>query len=284
MSPLWVPAKGVLKFQQDNGGGNGGGGGGGVVVQTGASATVKGTAVALFDPTLFDAYWLTIEVFGLALAVTASEGCMDVLVGPAGGTADEVLIPNLLIGYAGSLGTGSGFRRYDFPLYIPANTKVMVQAASVRLSTNFTVRAQIMGGTGGPFWPYFTKCTTVGMGTLPNGTAVVPGASNAAGTPTQIIASTAEDYGCLVPGFQLSADTTTQDRHLSVDVMVGGAGVEQMIGGTWTWATYVNEAMHGPILGFPIYDDIPAGTRLSLRASNTSTNDGAYNGVIHCLS
>lgn len=284
MSPLWVPAKGALMVARDVGGGGAFDGGvGGVSCTTGASATAKGTPVDLFTNVPFDAYWLRLEVFGLGLSATASEGCMDVLIGPSGGTIDELLIPNILIGYAGSLGTGSGFRMYDFPLYIPAGSALKVQAASVRTAVAFNIRAQLYGGTGGPFWPFFTKVTTVGMGTVPNGTAITPAASGAANsTPTQIIASTAEDYGCVIPGFQVAGDTTINDRHLQVDVMVGAA-TEEKIGGTFVWATYALEGMGGPWMGWPIFEDIPAGTRLSLAVSNSGANDGGYNGVIHCL-
>ncbi|MHA1572158.1 MAG: hypothetical protein ACTSWM_10070, partial [Alphaproteobacteria bacterium] len=113
---LWVPQKGALLYETNlpTTGNNILGD----TVIASATASVKGTPVEFIASTAFDSYWIEILVHDHVGA--NSEACLDILKGTS---TEEVLIPNLLAGYAGSQG-GVPFTVFNFPLYIPAGTRI----------------------------------------------------------------------------------------------------------------------------------------------------------------
>lgn len=276
---LWVPQKGRRLLDHNTG--TVGDATPGTTVTTGAASGTKGTAVQLIASTAFDAYWMTVIASDYRLAATASQGCLDILRGAA---TEDVLIPDLLMGYCGhAAGSGClGPKRWDFPLYIPAGTRLAAQAAGARVSTTLQVWVFLYGGDGYPAFRVGSTVTTYGV-TVPNGTTVTPGASGAEGSWTQITASTTADHFAIVPSYQATADTTINDRCIAVDIGVGAATEEEIMQSYW-FNTNSNESMSGPINSMPCMQDVPSGTRLVMRASNSGTNDGGYNAALHCVS
>lgn len=276
---LWVPQKGLLRVQHNTNGV--GSATPGTAVTTGGSAGTKGAAAEIFAATLFDAYWVTVIASNYGLSAAASQGCLDILTGAA---TEEVLIPNLLMGYCGGdLATNqNGPKRWDFPLYIPAGSRLAARAAGARVSTAMRVWLFLYGGDGAPKFRVGSKITTYGVGAVPNGTAITPGASGAEGAYVEVAAATAEDHFAFVPSFQLSADTTVNSRTYQVDVGAGAAPETAL--GEWWFHASGNELLSGPTNCMPAFRDVPASTRLAMRASNSGTNDGAYDGALHCVS
>jgi hypothetical protein len=273
---LMIPQKGVRRVEHNAG--TVGSANFGTSVTTGAASGTKGTAVQLIASTAFDAYWVTVMSHSYGASATASEGCLDILTGAA---TEEVLIPNLLMGYTGTATTGY-IKKWDFPLYIPAGTRLAAQAAGVRTSTAFRVAIYLYGGDGYPAFRVGSKVTTYGV-TVPNGTAITPGASGAEGSWTQITASTSEDHFALYPSFQVATDTTVSNLNLAVDIGLGAA-TEEEIAQSYFYCTESSERMNGPWPSMPCFQDIPSGTRLVMRASNSGVNDAAYNGALHGVS
>jgi len=276
---LWVPQKGVLRVQHNAG--SVGTLTPGTSVTTGASTNTKGTPAEIFSATNFASFWMTIIATGYGAGGVASDGAMDILIGAA---TEEVLIPNLLMGECGNVGdnTEGGFKRWDFPLYTPAGSRIAVQAAGRRTSTAFNVVMYLHGGNGSPPFRVGSKVTTYGMGTVPNGTAITPGANGAEGSWAQIAAATSEDHFAFLPSFQVTNDSIILNRVLSLEIGVGAATEESI--GEWLFSAHANELVHGPMDSTPVFQDVPAGTRLSMRASNNATNSDSYNAVIHAVS
>jgi hypothetical protein len=255
----------------------------GTVVTTGAAEATKGTVVQLIASTSFDAYWVTVLATQYGLAATDSQGALDILIGAA---TEEVWIPNLLMGFCSPTdsATGVGPKRWDFPLYLPAGTRIAARAAGKRLSTAMRVSVFLYGGAGLPPFRVGRNVTTLGMGTVPFGTTIVPGASAAEGAWTQVIASTAEDYFCFVPSFQAGTDTTLSRLMFSYDIGMGAATETEMAQG-FLFTTTDNEMMRGPENPMPAFFDAPSGSRIVARVSNSGANDaGNYNTVIHAVS
>jgi hypothetical protein len=119
------------------------------------------------------------------------------------------------------------------------------------------------------------------MGTIPAGTSVTPGTNFSEGSYAVIATATSGDHFAFVPSFQVTGDTTTNLRYIQVD-MGFGAATEDTLLQNIEFMTTGNEEMAG--FSFPIFNDVPAGTRLTFRASNSGTNDGAYNAAIHAVS
>lgn len=277
---LWVPEKGVLLHEHNTG--SVGTATPGTAVTTGASSGTKGTAVELITSTSFDAYWVVIVASEYGFAATNAQGCLDILTGAA---TEEVLIPNLLMGGCGTFGTTTshGSKQWAFPLYIPAGSRIAAQAAGARTSTAMRVQIHLYGGNGYPPFRVGSKVTTYGVSAVPNGTTVTPGASGAEGSWTQITASTTEDHFAFFPSFQVGADTVWVAGVLAVDLGVGAA-TESMIYEGWWYGKDTGEMMDGPHPNMPCFQDVPSGTRLTLRASNSGANDASYNGAIHAVS
>lgn len=277
---LWVPQKGILRVQHNAG--SVGTDTPGTSVTTGATAATKGTPAEIFSSTNFDSYWMTIIACNYAASTTASDGAMDILIGAS---TEEVLIPNLLMGQCGVLGSTnlSGIKRWDFPLYTPAGSRVAVQAAGGRTSTALNVLIYLYGGDGSPHFRVGSKVTTYGMGTVPNGTAITPGVSGAEGSWTEITSSTSEDHFAFVPSFQTTNDSVMGARTFALDLGVGAAP-EEMISEGWFYQTQTLEVTHGPLASMPCFADVPSGTRLVMRASNSGTNTDSFDAVIHAVS
>src|SRR5689334_3769686 len=130
---LWVPQKGIWRMQTNVS--NVGSASPGTDVTTHATVTsTKGTPAQLIASSSFDTYLLVIMATNYSNNATASAGCLDILVGSS---TEEVLIANLLMGGCGdwaAQNVGPG-KIWEFPVYIPAGTRIAAQAAGERLST-----------------------------------------------------------------------------------------------------------------------------------------------------
>ena len=275
---LWVPAnKGIYRVQHN--GGDVGSATPGTSVTTGGSSSTKGTPAELIASTSFDTYRIVIIASGYGTSAISSMGCLDILIG---GATEEVLIPNLLMGFCGSFGTRDrGPKIWEFPLYIPAGSRLAAQAAGERVSTAFNVVVYLYGGNAIPPGPLGGKVTTYGITTIPEGTNIDPGANGAEGVWSQMTASTNQDHIALIPSFQSNLDITLQQVVFQVDVGVGSA-TEESLGSYW-YTSDIVETLGGPYPYTPIYQNIPAGTRLVMRSSSSGVS-GNFNGVIHAVS
>lgn len=282
---LWVPKKGIMRVHHNAG--NVGTLTPGASVTTGGAAATKGTAVELIASTNFDAYWITIIATNYGLAATTSQGCLDILTGAA---TEEVLIPNLLMGFCGGGSVlGEGCKRWDFPLYIPAGSRIAAQVAGDRTSTAMRVAVFLYGGCGIPPFRVGSKVTTYGITTVPAGTDVAAGYSGAEGAWVQIVAATSEDHFAFVPSFHpTDGDTTlTPVKNIYMDMGIGAATEELMIGSeqSYIFRYGTGEMCEGPWNPMPAFHDVPSGTRLVARLSMSGVTDtGEPDCAIHAVS
>ncbi len=277
---LWVPQKGIQRLEHNLG--NVGTLTPGSVVTTGGASNTKGTPVELIASTAFDAYWITITASNYAAAATTSQGCLDILIGAS---TEEVLIPNLLMGFCGSLAP----KRWDFPLYIPAGSRIAAQAAGDRTTTTLTVGVVLRGGDGTPHHRVGRKVTTYGITTVPAGTDVAAGYSGAEGAWVQITGSTSEDHFAFCPSFHpTDGDTTlTPAKVVYMDLGLGAATEELMLGvqQNFVFLYDTNENCYGPYDAQPIFQDVKSGTRLTARLSMSGATDtGEPDCAIHAVS
>jgi hypothetical protein len=277
---LWVPEKGRLLRQHNLGTI---GSTPGTSVTTGAAASTKGSPAEVFASTAFDSYLVEVSAWGYGSSATDSKCCLDVM---AGAATEEIIIPDLFVGYTEASSVTSIVRApsYFFPLYIPAGTRVSVRAAGQRVSTSFRVGINLWGGNAIPPFKVGREVVTYGITVLPLGQSVVPGASAAEGSWTEIVATTSEDHFAVMPGFSWGDDTTKQTRTYYVDIGVGAA-TEEQVAANYAYGMTGAEVGYGPFPAWPTFIDIPTGTRLTMRVSNSGTNDaGSYTGVIYGVS
>lgn len=281
---LWVPQKGRLLVQHNAG--TVGDATPGATVTTGAAQATKGSYVSLLT-TNFDVYWMDIYAFAYGTTATNSDGCLDIATGAA---TQEVIIPDLLMGNCGLFSsTAPGPKMWQFPLYIPAGTEIWARAAGQRVSTAMTVVIYCYGGDALPPFRVGRKVTTYGITTVPFGTTIVPGASAAEGSWTAITTSTSEDHFAFVPSFQPGDDTTKSIVAYFADIGVAASGdaasSAEEIGQSYMYCIGSDERMMGAYPMMPTFHDVPSGSQLTMRVSNSGANDaGNYNSVIHAVS
>lgn len=254
----------------------------GTSATTGAAAATKGTAVELIASTNFDACWVEIAFEGYGGNTQASRGMADILIGAA---TESVLIANLMFSHAGVFHNtdGIGPRKYSFPLFVPAGSRIAVQGAGERTATAFRTMIKLHGGLISPPFRVGGKVTTYGVGTVPAGTALTPGASGAEGAWAEMVASSSYDHFYLQPGFQIATDTGWAERDYFVDMGIGAATEEELVQSCIYWVN-ASEKMTGPWFNDMAFVDAPAASRLTMRASCSGTLESNYQGTIYGVS
>ncbi len=276
---LWTPTKGIIRKITN----------GGIVGTTTPGTGLPSNATTLLDGAVTEiisaannnqeSWGIEISISSTGAATAASEACADILIG---GATDSVLIAALICGYANAMSTGAPGQRYFFPLHIPAGVRIAAQLASVRTGITAQILITLYGGCPPP-WRVGRKVTTYGTQiNNARGQAVTPTASGGAASVTQMTASSSEDHFAFLPGFQPATDATTSARVHNIGIGVGASTEERI--GTWWYSQSANEDIGNvhPIL--PAFKDVPSGSRLTLLASNSGTNDAAYDGLIYAVS
>jgi len=228
-----------------------------------------------------DSWGFEVHINATGASATASEAALDLLIG---GATDDVLVSALLCGYSiGGNTASAGSIRYFFPVHIPAGLRIAAVLASVRTGITARVGIWLYGGSPPPF-RVGRKITTYGtQANNARGVALSVAASGGTASVTEMTASSTSDHFYLIPGFQPATDTTiTPGGWVNIGIGVG-ASTEQRIG-TWWWGKDTGESMVGPVPNLGAFCNVASGQRLTILASNSGTNDAAYDGLIYAVS
>lgn len=247
-------------------------------VPSSATTNTYGTVTELISAAnnTQNSWGIEVSVYRTGASAAARQGCIDILIG---GATDDVLIPGLLCG-----GTyNSANRTWFFPVHVPAGVRIAAQHANVGTSISARVGIKLFGGTPPPF-QVGRKVTAYGTKiNNSRGQAVTPTASGGAASVTEFTASTTEDHFAFLPSFQISTDTAIAAVGVT-NIGIGvGAATEERIG-TWWFFADTQEAQSGPISPMPAWREVPAGSRLTMLASYSTTNEAAYDGIVHAIS
>lgn len=205
------------------------------------------------------------------------EMSVDILVG---GATDDVLVSSLLVG-----GTFYGTQRsYWFPVGIPAGVRIAAQLSAGAAQTTEPRVMFTMYKFPLPPFRVGSRVTTYGTKTNNSrGVAVTPTASGGAASVTQITASTSADHFYLMPGFQVSTDSTiSATTFINVGIGVGAATEERI--GSWWFSKNASELQSGPWPYWGAWRHVPAASRLTILASNGGANDAAHDALIYAVS
>lgn len=276
---LWTPTPAAVNVIRN--GGIVGSSTPGTSVPDGGSVNTYGTVTELISAANNVRDSWGIEILCMATlnpSALVGEASLDILIG---GATDDVLISSLLVG-------GSYFsaqRSFFFPVHIPAGVRIAAKiSAGAAQTTEPCVLVNLYGGVEPPFRTG-RKVTTYGTKVNNSrGVAITPSTSGGAATATEITAATSEDHFWFLPGFQVSTDSTlTTNTTINVGIGVGAATEERI--GTWWFSKAASEVQSGPWPSMGAYRDVPAGTRLTLLASNGgAANDAAHDGLIYAVS
>ena len=222
-----------------------------------------------------DSWGISVCLGNTGVVSTTCEASVDILIG---GATDDTLIPSLLCGWTYE----SAIAEYFFPLHIPAGLRLAARLSSVR-TTSFSMQVQItLYGGGIPPFPLGRKVSLLGSKVNNSrGQAITPSQTGAAASVSQMTASSTEQYIAFLPGYQPSGDTTILDNTVNVGIGLGASTEERI--GTWTYRKDTTEKMTGPHPCMPVFRIVPAGTRITLLASNSGTNDSGNDGLIYAV-
>lgn len=189
----------------------------------------------------------------ISIGVGANSGAVDTIV-------DR-------LGAANAQGLGAV---YFLPIRVPPNTPVWAAHQNNNASAKAGVQVSFMGGNMNPYsFPSFTHMVALGAGGSTAGTAITPGASGAEGAWSQIVASTTDDYGGIMASSLFNVDTALLVQYTTIDIGVGAAGQEVVIGENVTQQSIPTTGETKDSVHLPTFIGVPAGSRLVARASGS---------------
>lgn len=208
------------------------------------------------------------EVGGSA---TVTDMLVNLYVGAA--SSEVLLIDSLMAGWSAQMSTYQSALSYDFPLYIPAGTRISGAARSVIASDTVRVYLELVHLPGLHPW-CGTGVETLGQVTASSrGTQVTPGAASE-GSWTSI-ATSGRRYGYIQPMAIGNPDTTATGRMVALDIGASSTaipGLSDFIFGI-TSSERAENGQEGR------YCDIASGTALEARLQS-STADVEASSVI----
>ena len=225
--------------------------------------TEPATETELIASTAFDTDWVIIRFSDNSNTNTNTDSLVNIKVGAAG--SEVTIIENLFAGWVSGV---NNYRQYEFPIRIPAGSRISATHRSVRTSTTVACMIELFGGGDGLHW-VGTGVESVGAATASSGgTSVTPGTTSE-GTLTSIGTNT-YDWGYILPWQSSNADTSLLASVMAFDIASGSTtgdlipGLEDFFMTSNTGEFYCDTTLGR-------YCHIPAGTTLYLRAQFGTT-------------
>ncbi len=218
----------------------------------------KGSYAQLIASTAFDAYgfWLT----GRGEAASSSRsGLIDIAVGAA--ASEQIILADYMMPASRFL-----FSAF-FPVRIPAASRIAARGQTSSSGTAFMAGIQLVGApilSGAPL----ARITTYGADSSDtSGVSIDPGAvANTKGAYSQVVASTTNPIKAFVMTLGAFQNQVLTTANWLIDIAVGAAASEQIIlADLWAGAHANHDIIQPPTL-FPIPANIPAGSRIAVRA------------------
>lgn len=251
----------------------------GATITASATPHAKGAWTSLIDPVPFDVHLLHLAYWNSATAATRTDQMLDIGYGPAGGGSEQVLLPEILTGWAPN-GDRYG-RSMVLPLFIPAGGRLSARLQALIASDTLAVFVGIAGGGDGIPGPLFRGADAFGTVVASSiGTSHTPGNTGAESAWANLGSATANDYiGCMmmVQGTMATTVMTTIGYHWELGYSSGAAPL-----GEWAYGGNTNEILNGPWPVLPSFKPIPSGTQLQVRAEASGTAQ-AYDVAALCF-
>jgi hypothetical protein len=255
----------------------------GTLVTSGAANTA-GTWTQIHAGLTYPAERVVFRVGGVrtsgdVIAATTLNGYMDIGIGPNSGAVTNIAEK---LSCSNSSGIGSV---WFLPLRIPPDTPVWARHQNTAASAKSYVHAAFHGGNMNPgTMPSCTRIVALGASGSTVGTTLTPGASNAEGAWTQIIASTTTDYAGFMLSHLFNVDTTLTSELIGCgDVGVGGSGAEKVVGENITYSALTTANETRTSFHMPAFIGVKEGSRLCARWSGSLAADGTNSIIVYGL-
>ena len=236
-------------------------------VSSSSSAHVKGSwtelAASIDGP--LDAIQVNVSTSGGSLY----KGLFDLGVGAAGN--EQVIVPNAYFETDGRIGF---LIQYLLSAHLPAGSRVAMRVQD-DLASAVDTFCWLAGWHGGPVFPAGVgRLEEAGIATgSSSATQVDPGGTaNTKGSWTELVASTVSPWLGFVPIFGSNKNNVETAATFRVDIGVGAAGSEQVVAPNLMVRGDAAMDVKMPYCYPPIWQPIPAGSRIAARAQSQTTD------------
>lgn len=234
----------------------------GVTVTSSSSANTKGSYTEILASSVTarkaDGFMLT-----MFRNSGGAKGGFDILTDIAiGGAGSEQVIVSNLLGCRYE--NGSEVSSIFFPISIPGSTRVSCRTAAASGSTPETVSIQLLHG-GFKLPQALSGAEGLGTSAGDSGGTGITSGNGSKSAYVEIIGSTTKRYYGLIIATSGQSSVPAEVRIL-IDVAVGAGAAEQII--IPDYGCRVSGSTPNPSCFFPV--DIPAGTRLAVRAAGSA--------------
>lgn len=254
----------------------------GTTVTAGSPAHTKGaTWETLIASTSAAAEGIYVKVVGVASSNVATSMLMDI--GTGGSGSESVLLPDLLVGYAGS--DQSMGRGYFFPVSIASGTRISARCQSVIASDTAEVAIWLVQSI--QHLEGASSVEAIGETTASSeGTTVTSGTNAWAGSWTSL-GAVSSDVNCLMPGVDADGDATIPSADDQWIMKLGYGTSPPGSGGTeidavWYFATTGTEEVRGLFPNTPVYADISSGDNIYVNIAGPDPNE-AKSVIVHAM-
>lgn len=222
-----------------------------------------------------------VETSADVIAATTLNVYIDIGIGPDSSNVTVVLDK---LGGSQSQGLGTF---YYIPVTFPKNTPIWARHQNTAASAKAGVEITFCGGGNmGSLFPSFSKLVAIGdtSASTVGTTMSSVGNSGAEGSWNQIVASSANAYKGVMVSPMFNVDLSlTNGLHQTFDIAIGGSGSEIVIAEAITQSYIWSNSEQRDAVCFPAYYNIPVGTRIAVRASGSTTNDGTNSVILYGL-
>lgn len=218
-----------------------------------------------------------VETSADIISATTLNAYFDIGIGP-----DNANVTVIVEKLCGAQANGMG-HMYFMPLRIPPNTPIWARHQNTAASAKGAVAITVWGGNMNPgTLPHMGRVMALGATPATTvGTTVTPTTSPTEDAWTQIVASTTEEYSGLMVSPLFRVDTSTTAKISAIDLAVGGAGAELVVGENLT-TEYIfgtGEA-HSAVCLFSLVG-VPIGSRISARVAGNVAADTACSLIVY---
>lgn len=246
------------------------------------TANTKGAWQQLLPATAFEAYILHVKVFDVRVSTVNTALLLDIGIDPAGGTTYSVLVPNLAMGFGGTI--EEPHQDFAIPVFIPAGSTVAGRLQSVVTSETATV-AIALGGSTPRSDPFVPRGLVVAYGDNTadsGGVTLINAAADTKAAWVEITSATTHPHSGIALALQGNG-TVMSNLNLLVDIGIGAASSEVVIVGDIYLRGSAGEQIGSRFPCAPIVAiAIPEGSRLAVRAQTENANrQDQYDAVLY---
>ncbi len=261
--PLWLPQL-TAQLEEFHGDDQ-------ITLTAGATPHTKGAWTELLASAGADIHGVVLQVGGTGVNAGTGRCLLDIGVGPAG--SERVVVPDWMCGAGRGIGPNSWGHIMFVPIYIAGGSRVATRIQREAASGTCQFQAAFLEQ---PMWPGSTAHVVAGYGVDPatsTGVVVTGGSAPNFGAWTQVVASTTEPGRWWWVSMDCGNDTSQNAATYRVQLGVGASGAEVVVG-EWRWRMTGAEDCTGPLPPLPVYNPLPAGVRLAVRAITQNNGIG----------